>query len=316
MLDARHLSCGGVLVTLLFVAFPGCTLDGRVLLEGHAGAASSSGGLNGSGGTRGSGSGANGAGGSGGGTAEAGVDSSADDGGGSAGHSARGGAGGMSGSAGSAGSGGIASATGSGGSAGAGGGTGGTAGDGSCEDVDVSAAGCGENLIRNARFDRDTTGWLAEPALQQHWDPRDGKGANSSGALSIINVNWIDAGGAVLTTVGSRQCVDVTGDQIYFVGARLFVPGRQGEAHASINLWAYADPGCQGTFLGATTPAFVNVVDSCQQVGAAVESSPATRSFLIRLTAIKLVTQTSLEVLFDDVVVRTDPQHLDPIRMW
>jgi hypothetical protein len=110
--------------------------------------------------------------------------------------------------------------------------------------------------------------------------------------------------------------VNVAADHVYSVGARLFIPEHSGSAYAAINVWAYAGVACTGTFLAAVTPAFVGPVNGWQAASAAIETTPATRSLLVRLVAIKPLAQPSLEVLFDDVLLRSDPTRKNPIRMW
>jgi hypothetical protein len=294
----------GLLAAGVFV-LGGCPLDTRVLLREHGagsqagtagiagqvGAAGTSGGDAASGGTTAhAGSGAN----------DAGFDAnSMRDDGSSGGDASDADAtqDGDSGSAGSLGSGGSA---GSGSSTGSGGG--GAAG---CSSAEVVDDDCGPNLVQNPRFDESVNGWLPEGALHQQWDPRDAAGEAGSGALSIINANAVASNGPGLTMIGSGQCLTVEGRSDYAVGVRLFIPGRQGEGHAGVNVWAFANPDCTGTFLGASTPVFASAVDTWQVASSEIETSPATRSLFVRLVAIKPFSLAAFEVLFDDVALRS-----------
>jgi hypothetical protein len=224
--------------------------------------------------------------------------------------------GGNAGSGGNLGRGGGVGSSGSGGALGSGGssnaGSGGLAGAGGCWDADLAGERCGANLVKNSRFDQSASNWEPETKLFQHWDPRDRRGGADSGALSIVNANVIDGGTVGLTMVGSWQCLEVAGNATYALGARLFIPGRQGAGYAAVNIWAYADPGCTGAFLDAISSAFVSEVDAWHFAQAEFETSPATRSLLVRLVAVKPFSQLSLEVLFDDIALRSAPGVLDP----
>ena len=188
------------------------------------------------------------------------------------------------------------------------GGTGdGHAGRGGCGDLDQNGVeDCVETLLKNSRFDENTSGWEPETYLHQNWDPRDGRGDGDSGALLVSNTNAIDSGAVGLTMVGSRQCLDVLRLRTYKIAAQLFIPSGQGDGHAGVNVFLYADPGCTGTFLHAYTPGFVSVADTWHVVTGEIETSPGTRSMLVRLVVSKPFALPEFEALFDNVLVRSE----------
>jgi hypothetical protein len=314
---SSHVLRGNWLLAIAALGLGGCPVDGRVLLEDYgAGSASASGATGSAGaGARDAGSGAAAGVGVGAASAGSGFDASANGGAGAGGNGGTHGASGHNGNDGGGIDGGRDGSAGSGGTLGSAGASGtagsnGSSGDAGCWDVGEVAERCGANLIRNPRFDQNANEWKAEAMLVQHWDPRDHRGATDSGALSILNSNVVDAANPGLTMVGSAQCLEVRGKTTYALGARLLIPGRQGQGYAAINIWAYADPGCTGAFLEATTTAFVSKTDVWQVSNAEMKTSPATRSLLVRLVAVKPFTAPALEVLFDEVAVRPDPDVL------
>ena len=298
------------LLALVGLCVARCSLDERLLLEARADAGSIGTGSTTAGGASGAGAfgrgGTSGAGvlrGTGG---QASADASADT--GSAG-AAEGGASNAGGSgANSAGNGGSGAIDGGAGTGGAGSsGTGGITGVGGCGDLDKNGvADCMETLVRNSRFDANANDWAPEPALEQRWDPRDSSGGSDSGALSILNANKIDTSQIGLTMVGSSQCVEVVRLRKYTLAAQLLIPSRQGDGYAGINVFLYADPGCTGTFLHGYTPVLVDGPGVWHSVSGEIETSPGTRSMLVRLVASKPFAQPSFQVLFDNVLVHSE----------
>ena len=162
---------------------------------------------------------------------------------------------------------------------------------------------CAEALTKNSRFDTDMTSWEPEALLQQHWDPTNATGGASSGALRIANVNAVP-NGLGNTAAGSRQCLVAWTGQHFDVGARVFIKGGQGLGRAAIDLLFFAGDGCTGTVIeGQTVDDEVATVDSWQVIEGEVAIPAAARSMYVRLVAVKPLAQTSLDVLFDDVLV-------------
>jgi len=228
----------------------------------------------------------------------------------SAGESARAGAGGIEPMSGGSASGGANAGSANAGSSNGGAamaGTGGSAGApfiSPCGDLNHNRVDdCAEALTKNSRFDTDITGWEPESLLQQNWDPTNATGGASSGALRVANVNAVPSG-LGNTAAGSRQCVVAWTGQHFDVGARVFIKGGQGLGRAAIDLLIFAGDGCTGTVIeGQTVDDEVATVDSWQVIEGEVAIPAAARSMYVRLVAVKPLAQTSLDVLFDDVLV-------------
>ena len=299
----------GAALALASILLVDCSLDDRTLLA--SGAVGGSAGLlsSGTGGqthsaiggqTDGANSGGTGAVGSTG--AEAGLDSSSRGTGGDPGAAGSVGAGGDTSSGGS----GAAGNAGDGGSAGSGGG-GGDASSGTCGDLDDNGIqDCAETLLRNFGFHTDASAWVAEPRAEQRWDPTDARSGIASGALSVVNVNRIDTREIGYTMVGSGQCLDVAPLRTYVLGALLRIPRDQGEGHAGMNVFLYADPGCTGTFLHAYTPILVSEADTWRATRGEFETSAGTRSVHVRLVTSKPFAQSSFGALFDSLLLRSE----------
>jgi hypothetical protein len=229
-----------------------------------------------------------------------------------AGGTAGGGSGGAAGSAaagaasaggGAGGSSGGGSGGGAGGSGGSGGGGGGDYGAGGCGDLDHdSVQDCTETLVKNSRFMTDGSSWTAEPTLSQRWDNRNARPDQTSGALAVKNTNVAQGEGNMLS--GSTQCITAEGDRSYVLAARAFIPSGQGAGSAGIGVWFYADEGCKDFFISSATSELVSQADAWLLAQSVVVAPSATRAILVRLVSSKPFAQPSLEVLFDDVLVR------------
>jgi hypothetical protein len=218
-----------------------------------------------------------------------------------------GGSGGIAGSTFEAGSGGTGRGLGndaSGSSAGSGGSAGSAGASPGCGDIDQDMVDdCTETLVQNSRFDSDGSYWLVEPLATQAWDPRNARAGTGSGSLLISNLAPVDpANGSFM--VGGHQCVQVTADATYEFAVRVLIPSGQGAGEAGVNVQIFGADNCAGSFLEAETVGTTADVDAWQVVQGELTVSSAARSMWVRLVVSKPFSQTALEALFDDVLVR------------
>jgi hypothetical protein len=170
---------------------------------------------------------------------------------------------------------------------------------GPCGDIDDNAVDdCSETLAQNSRFDSNVEHW----ALGE-WNGSNAQTKGSSGSLSVLNDSPVIAE-AGFKLLAAEQCVQVTGDLEYEVAARVLIPAGQGAGFGGINLWIFANDGCQGTFVTALTSTTTAVTNVWTTVGSHFKMPTAARSMSLRLSSIRPFAQPKLQVLFDDVLLK------------
>jgi hypothetical protein len=203
-------------------------------------------------------------------------------------------------------------AGGSAGSSGSGPDLGGTSGNGGggtpfespCGDLnDNRVDDCEETLVKNSRFDSAASDWSAERAIDQRWEAANASGGDKSGALLVSNKNLMDGGGDINTVLGSRQCLRAWMDERFDLGVRAFIKGGQGKGSAELNVLIYAEDNCAGQLIEGRTIATTTAVDGWRTLEGELKLPAAARSMHVRLVAAKPLSQASLDVLFDDVLV-------------
>jgi hypothetical protein len=103
----------------------------------------------------------------------------------------------------------------------------------------------GQNLLPNAGFNTNTSGWSGTPILA--WSSLDAKGSSGSGSLQMTVNNPTDNNGFYSATF----CVAVTPGQTYHQGASFYFPGGQShDAGFALILYYFTSATCSGTFLG------------------------------------------------------------------
>ena len=227
---------------------------------------------------------------------------------------------GSSGGAG-AGSGGGSEAAGAGGASSGGGGAGrgggggaGSAGQagsgvaGACPDLDQDGiADCLETLVANAGFDDGVTNWTAAPGSTVSWTSVDGTSNPASGAIAVTNVdtNPNEAVNGWVTTAVS-QCIPVNAGATYEVALQAQLTPGQGSGWVGFILNSYLTANCAGSPLSfpflspeiTATGAWQTISGTTTQVPLGVVSAA------LQLVVAKPPAQTSLEGLFDNVLVR------------
>ena len=211
-------------------------------------------------------------------------------------------------------SGGIGTAGGGGSAAGAGGGTAGGSGGaggapaGGCPDLDQNGiADCRETLVANPGFDDATTNWTPATGGTASWTSVDGTSDPASGAIAVTNVD-INPNDAVdgWVTTGASQCIPVNAGSKYEVALQAKLATGQGSGWAGFILDYFLAANCAGPpvsfpFLSSE----VTTTGSWQTVSGTTTQIPlGVASVAVRLVVAKPPAQTSLEGLFDNVLVR------------
>ena len=175
----------------------------------------------------------------------------------------------------------------------------GGSGIGPCGDGDHNGIDdCAESLVQNPSFDSNVTPWTSG-----EWNASNAGAASSSGSLLVVNDLPVIADTG-FNLKAAEQCVQVTGDFMYRVAARVMIPPAQGAGFAGINLWIFANDGCQGTYVTGLSPALTQTTNAWTQLDAEFKMPTAARSMVVRLAATRPFAQEKLRVLFDDIVVK------------
>lgn len=229
-------------------------------------------------------------------------------GGGTSGSSASGGSAnaGSAGKGGSSGSGGSSSpAGGNAGKAGSAGvcGTGGVP-EQPCPDLDVNGVlDCEETLAQNATFDANADAWQADPSVATGWENADAHDNEDSGALALENQNEDDRDGG--TILGVRQCLEATAGVFYRVAVEVSVPETAPATQGGFQLIVYDEPACAGSIVTSVSSNLVR--GSGWNATELTYPAPAeTQSIALRLISAKPYREPPVEILFDNVLVRTD----------
>jgi len=181
-------------------------------------------------------------------------------------------------------------------------GSGGTVDDSPCGDVDQNGVqDCQETLAKNAAFDTNVDGWIADPGVTKVWQADDARG-KASGSVRLTFATSNGGSGWVLAAVG--QCVPAWSEQEFEVGARSFIPTGQGGGRSEVSLAVFSEDDCHGGFLDSLVPVLSAETGSWQSLHGNVKMPAGTRSVLVRLAASKPGSQASLEVHFDDILFR------------
>ncbi len=189
--------------------------------------------------------------------------------------------------------------------------TGGVTGNGGapgCPDLDQDAVpDCRQTLMSNPGFDQGTTGWAASPVGSASFKSIDGNANPMSGSIAVDNTDTDPKHAPTgWTTASASQCLAVSPGSVFAVSVQVSLPQGQTGGAAGFELDYYASPDCTGAT--ATIPFLspqVSAAGAWQVVTAATTQVPVgVSSIAVRLVAEKPVGQTSLEALFDNVLVR------------
>lgn len=182
-------------------------------------------------------------------------------------------------------------------------GTGGRPDDGPCGDLDQNGVqDCQETLAKNSTFDASAASWSADPGVTAVWRAEDARGGKASGSVSLTFTSDVSGPGWTLAALG--QCVPAWGEQEFEVGARSFIPDGQSGGQAQISLAMFGEDDCAGSFLEAKAPVTSTQSGSWQPLHGTTKMAAGTRSALVRLALSKPGSQASLEVRFDDILIR------------
>lgn len=172
-----------------------------------------------------------------------------------------------------------------------------------CPDLDGSGVGdCDETLATNASFDHGYGSWVPEPDILLSWRPEDASAAPQPGLVSLTSARVLQSDS--FATAGASQCIPVTEIGAYTISVHLFIPRGQGGGSGGIGALYFATENCRDAALNAYMSPTLPTVGEWVVAGGEAQVPLGTRSILVRLLTVKPFRQQSLEVLFDDVLVR------------
>jgi hypothetical protein len=225
-----------------------------------------------------------------------------------AGSAGKGGSAGSGGSGASGGAGKGGSASGAGGVAGKGGSAGvcGTGGapEPRCPDLDLNGVpDCDETIVENPTFDTDADAWQAEENVATAWENADAHDNDESGSLLVENQIEEDRDGGSM--LGVRQCFEASAGVFYRFAVEVKVPESAPATQGGFQLLAYDGVACAGTVVKGVSSSLVR--GSGWNVTELTYPAPeGTQSIALRLVSVKPYRESPVEVLFDNVLVRTD----------
>lgn len=172
-----------------------------------------------------------------------------------------------------------------------------------CPDLDGSGVSdCEETIVENASFSNGYLPWTPEADILLGWRPEDASAAEQPGLVTLTSARVLNSDS--LATAGVSQCVTVNEIGAFVFSAHLFIPREQGGGSASLGALFFATENCSDAAIGAFMAPVLATVGEWVVSAADAQVPFGTRSISVRLLTIKPFRQKSLEVLFDDVLVR------------
>lgn len=127
------------------------------------------------------------------------------------------------------------------------------------------ASAAGANLLSNAGFDANLSGWIGGGA----WAPSDAGGDVRSGSALLQN-------DSINSSFILQQCVAVTAGASYVFGASAWIEtGGPSGLTTAVSVQFYAGPSCTGAFLGLPGKTFTSTGHWLDAAGATIASTQA-----------------------------------------
>jgi hypothetical protein len=177
-------------------------------------------------------------------------------------------------------------------------------------DGEPLAAEC-QTLVKNPGFEADARGWQPEhEKVATAWDERDPSDHDGSGSIKVVNtLRGKDTG---ITADGAGQCLQVDSGALVQFAADFFIPegqglGLDGESfvgQAALTVLFYERADCVSPSVGSIATPLEDTVGSWQHIEQQALVPADVGSMSLRLAAVKNHRQFTLEVLFDNILLR------------
>lgn len=113
-----------------------------------------------------------------------------------------------------------------------------------------------------------------------------------------------DSSAATLADVS--QCIVVEPGAKYLLFSQSFIPVGQGSGYTSNSLFFFSSANCRGFLIDVFTSDPSSVVNTWTKLISRPVAPPTAQSVLVRMVVGKPLRQASLQVLFDNVLLRRD----------
>ncbi len=155
-----------------------------------------------------------------------------------------------------------------------------------------------QNLVPNATFPSNVSGWTATAGATVAWAARDASGSASSGSALVTN-----ASANASTMAGGRLCV-ASGPGSYTGRTRAWIPsGQPRTGFLNLTFISYASPGCAGSPIKTSVVPGGSQTDRWLAISGAYVPPATVQSTAVILEIAKSQAGGQLQAYFDDVVL-------------
>jgi hypothetical protein len=173
-----------------------------------------------------------------------------------------------------------------------------------CADLDNDGKpDCNVTLVKNSRFDTDTSQWTAEYGATEAWLPGPDALGSLSGSIAVTNTTVVTAMGT--TMAGAEQCVSAIASASYRIAAQTFIPTGQGSGVADIAVQLFPSSDCSGAASGAWSSAVTSATGAWDTLSGSFVAPTGAKSMRVRLTAVKMFSAPAFTAQFDNVLLET-----------
>ena len=159
-------------------------------------------------------------------------------------------------------------------------------------------------MVENADFSFGIALWKPERDIIIRVEEQSVAEAETPPALSVQSVRALESD--ALVTAGASQCVVISGGSDYALYAQILIPEGQASGSGGLSALFFDSEDCSGQASGGLMSQLVTEPGQWQVVGVTGEVPGSARSASIRLLTVKPFRQAAVEVLFDDILVRSE----------
>lgn len=169
-----------------------------------------------------------------------------------------------------------------------------------CPDLDRNSVDdCDETLVSNAGFEANAEDWDAQAPVEFAWQGA-GSTGGESGSVGVVLSTASDK----RTMAGVSQCVEVDAGVRYMVYAQTLI--RMEESSAALSLLFHDTSDCSGAHIDKASSTMLSASEHWGVLHMAEMAPLGTQSMSLRLAAVKEPEVESVEVRFDNVLVRAE----------
>lgn len=169
-----------------------------------------------------------------------------------------------------------------------------------CPDLDRNSVNdCEETLVHNAGFEASAENWEGQAPVEFAWQAA-GSPVEESGSVGVVLGSASDK----RTMGGVSQCLEVDAGSRYLVYAQTLI--RDEHSAAALSVLFHDTSDCSGAHIDDASSPMLSTSDRWGVLHM-IEPTPAgTQSMTVRLAAVKEAAVESVEVRFDNILVRAE----------